>query len=123
MKSTLETGFGEIDQTVGKIDQRYEDIAASWRQAHAHLEVSAMVAGRLVSSVDETAQRMTELRSVADHAFDHAIESDGAIASIEKALDVLRDCARDDPAIIEQIEVLEKCVGETARVSTAVRGI
>ncbi|BDW90283.1 PAS domain S-box protein [Thalassospira tepidiphila] len=122
LKSTLEAGFDEIDQTVGKLDQSYEDITSSWRQAHAHLEVSAMVAGRLVSSVDETAQRMTELRSVADHAFDHAIESDGAIASIEKALDVLRDCARDDPAILEQIEVLEKCVGETARVSTAVRG-
>lgn len=121
LQTVLETGFDEVDQTVGKLDQSYQDISASWRQAQAHLEVSAMIAGRLVSSVDETAQRMTEFRTVADHTFDHAIESDGAIASIEKALDVLRDCARDDPAIIEQVEVLEKCVGESARISTAVR--
>jgi methyl-accepting chemotaxis protein len=121
LKATLEAGFDEVDQTIGKLDQGYEDLSASCRQAHAHLEVSSMVAGRLVSSVDETAQRMAELRSVADDAFDHAIESDGAVASLERALDVLRDCARDDPAIIEQIEVLENCIGESARVSTVVR--
>lgn len=121
LKTVLETGFDEVDQTVGKLNQNYEDVSASWRRARAHLEVSAMIAGRLVSSVDETSQRMTEFRTVADRAFDHAIESDGAIASIEKALDVLRDCARDDPAIIEQVEVLEKYVGESARISTAVR--
>jgi methyl-accepting chemotaxis protein len=121
LKATLEAGFDEVDQTIGKLDQGYEDLSASCRQAHAHLEVSSMVAGRLVSSVDETAQRMAELRSVADDAFDHAIESDGAVASLEKALDVLRDCARDDPAIIEQIEVLENCIGESARISTVVR--
>lgn len=121
LQAVLDAGFDEVDQTVGKLDQSYEDITASLRQAHAHLEVSAMVAGRLVSSVDETVQRMTDLRSVADDAFDHAIESDAAVAALEKAIDVLRDSARDDPAIIRQIEVLENCIAESARVSTTVR--
>ena len=121
LKTVLETGFDEADHAIARFDQSYETVSTSWRKAHAHMEVSAMVAARLVSSVDETAQRMTELRSVADCAFDHAIESDAAVSALEEAIDVLRDCARDDPAIIKQIDVLEKCIDASARISTTVR--
>ncbi|MBC06275.1 PAS domain-containing protein [Thalassospira sp.] len=121
LKSTLESGFEDVDQSLCKFDQSYGDVSQSCRQAQAHLEVSTMVAGRLVSSVDETAQRLSELRTVADRAYEHAIEGDGAIVSLEHAIDVLRDCARDDAAIIEQINVLEKCIGESARISTELR--
>ncbi|WP_286791698.1 PAS domain S-box protein [Thalassospira sp. UBA4513] len=121
LKTTLEAGCDAADQSVGRIDQSYDDVSVAWRKAYAHLEVSTMVGARLVSSVDETAERMTEMRSVADQAFDHAIESDCAIAALEEAVDVLRDCARDDAAIIKQINILEKCISENARISSTVR--
>ena len=120
-KTAIEAGCDEADQSVGKIDQSHDDISQAWRKAYAHLEVSTMVGARLVGSVDETTQRLTELRSVADQAFDHAIESDCAIAALEEAVDALRDCACEDPAMIEQINILEKRIGENARISSTVR--
>ncbi|WP_336080194.1 PAS domain-containing protein [Thalassospira sp. CH_XMU1448-2] len=121
LKTTLDSSFIDIDRSLCKFDQNYERVAKACRLAQVHLEASSMIAGRLVSCVEESAQRMTELQSVADHVFDTVIEGDVAAVAMENALDAVRAGARDTPELKARIDNLDECVSENVRILTALR--
>ncbi|MDG4717744.1 MULTISPECIES: PAS domain-containing protein [Thalassospira] len=121
LKTTLDTSFVDVDRSLCKFDQNYENVAKVCHQAKGHLEASGMVAGRMVASVGESAQRMTELRSVADNVFDLVIEGDVAAVALENAIDALRDQAANTPALGRLIDNVDDCISENVRILTALR--
>ena len=121
LKSTLDTSFVDVDRSLCKFDQNYEKVAKACHLAKGHIEASGMVTGRMVSCVSESAQRMTELRTVADHVFDLVIEGDVSAVALENAIDALRDGAVNIPGIAGLIDNADDCIGENVRILTALR--
>ncbi|PKR60145.1 PAS domain-containing methyl-accepting chemotaxis protein [Thalassospira lohafexi] len=108
LKATLDTSLLDVDHGLGVLDQYSEENNLSCTQARAHLEVSSMVAGRLVNCAAETSDRMRGLRSVADHVFDTATEGAVAAAALEDVVDVVQEITCEFSDVARQIETLQE---------------
>jgi methyl-accepting chemotaxis protein len=121
LKAVLDSGFADVDHSLDRFDQNFDNVARSCRQAQAHLEASSMVAGLLVGSVGETVQRMTDLRSIADHVFETVIEGNIAAVVLENAVDGLRDGVKECPDLIKKINHLDEHITENSRILATLR--
>jgi len=121
LKSALDGNCIDVVRSLKDFDQEFGDCVISLRQARVHLEASNMVAGRVVSCVQETSQRMTELRSIGDHVFDTSIAGDAAAVTLEAAVDAVREVASDCPELTEKMDILEEQLCESTRISATLR--